>query len=70
MIDVLRSLFPGVELETSASIDQPVIRVPAANLVEVCRALHDRPEFGFILLADVTAVDWWPRRLSIRDSAR
>ena len=37
------------------------IRVPAANLVEICRALHDRPELGFVLLADITAVDWWPR---------
>ena len=62
MIDALRSLFPAVELEPGASIDQPTILVPAASLVEVCRALHDRPEFGFILLADLTAVDWWPRQ--------
>ena len=61
MIDALRSLFPAVALEPGESIDQPTIRVPAANLVEVCRALHDRPELGFILLADITAVDWWPR---------
>jgi len=61
MIDTLRSLFPAAELEPGASIDQPTILVPAARLVEVCRALHDRPEFGFILLADLTAVDWWPR---------
>jgi NADH-quinone oxidoreductase subunit C len=62
MIDALRSLFPAAELEPGASIDQPTILVPAASLVEVCRALHDRPEFGFILLADLTAVDWWPRQ--------
>jgi NADH-quinone oxidoreductase subunit C len=61
MIDVLRSLFPGVELEPGA-VDQLVIRVPAESLVEVCRVLRDHPEFGFILLADVTAVDWWPRQ--------
>ena len=61
MIDALRSLFPAVALEPGESIDQPTIRVPAASLVEVCRALRDRPELGFILLADVTAVDWWPR---------
>ena len=35
--------------------------MPAASLVEVCRALRDRPSLGFILLADITAVDWWPR---------
>jgi NADH-quinone oxidoreductase subunit C len=60
MIDALRALFPGVEPEPGA-VDQLVIRVPAASLVEVCRVLRDHPEFGFILLADVTAVDWWPR---------
>ena len=61
MIEALRSLFPAVALEPVESIDQPTIRVPAANLVEICRALHDRPELGFVLLADITAVDWWPR---------
>ena len=62
MIEALRSLFPAAELESGASIDQPTILVPAASLVEVCRALHDRAEFDFILLADLTAVDWWPRQ--------
>ena len=61
MIDVLRSLFPAVALEAVDSIDQPTIRVPATNLVEVCRALRDHHELGFLLLADVTAVDWWPQ---------
>ena len=62
MIDALRSLFPAAELEPGTSIDQPTIRVASASLVDVCRALRDRPEFGFILLADLTAVDWWPRQ--------
>ena len=62
MIELLRSLFPAIALEPGESIDQPTIRVPAARLVEVCRALRDRPELAFILLADVTAVDWWPRQ--------
>ena len=62
MIDRLRSLFPAVALEPGESSDQPTIRVPAASLVEVCRALRDQPDFGFILLADLTAVDRWPRQ--------
>jgi NADH-quinone oxidoreductase subunit C len=62
MIDVLRPLFPAVALEPGDSTDQPTVRVPAANLVEVCRGLRDRPELGFILLADLTAVDRWPRQ--------
>jgi NADH-quinone oxidoreductase subunit C len=62
MIELLRPLFPAVALEPGNSIDQPTIRVPVANIVEVCRALRDRAEFGFILLADISAVDWWPRQ--------
>jgi NADH-quinone oxidoreductase subunit C len=62
MIELLRSLFPAVALEPGESADQQqTIRVPAANLVEVCTALRDHRDLGFILLADVTAVDWWPR---------
>ena len=61
MIDELRTLFPAVALEPVNSADQPTIRVPAGSLVEVCRALRDRSEFGFILLADISAVDWWLR---------
>ena len=61
MIDLLRSLVPAAALEPGESADQQTIRVPAASLLEVCRALRERPELGFILLADLTAVDWWPR---------
>jgi len=62
MIDLLRSLFPAVALEPGASIDQPTIRVPPESLVEICRTLRDHAELGFLLLADVSAVDWWPRQ--------
>jgi len=61
MIELLRSMFPAVALEPGDSADQQTIRVPAASLVEVCQALRDRPELGFVLLADITAVDRWPR---------
>ena len=61
MIETLRALLPHVPLEQGNSSDQPTIRVPAAGLVELSRVLHDRPDLAFVLLADVTAVDWWPR---------
>ena len=61
MIETLRALMPDVPLEAGPSTDQPTIRVPAERLIEVAQALRDRPELGFVLLADVTAVDWWPR---------
>ena len=61
MIDALRALLPHVTLEPGQSADQPAVRVPVESLVEVAQTLRDRPELAFILLADVTAVDWWPR---------
>jgi NADH-quinone oxidoreductase subunit C len=61
MIDRLRSLFPAVALEPGAAADQPTVRIPADRLVDVCRALRDSSGFAFLSLADVTAVDWWPR---------
>jgi NADH-quinone oxidoreductase subunit C len=61
MIDTLRALLPDVALEPGPSTDQPSIRVPVNRLVDVAQALRDRPELAFVLLADVTAVDWWPK---------
>ena len=61
MIDTLRALLPQVEVQPGSSADQLSIGVPGDRLVEVAFALRDRPELAFVLLADVTAVDWWPR---------
>ena len=61
MIDTVRALLPHVGLEAADASDQPTIRVPVEHLTEVTRTLRDRPELGFLLLADVSAVDWWPR---------
>lgn len=61
MIDLLRSMLPQVALEPGRSRDQNTIGVPVESLLNVCRVLRDQPEFGFIFLADITAVDWWPK---------
>jgi NADH-quinone oxidoreductase subunit C len=61
MIDRLRARLPQIAIEAIEPSDQPSLRVPEAHLVEICRVLHDDPEFAFVLLADITAVDWWPR---------
>ena len=55
----LRALLPGVTLEPAAAPDQQTIGLPSHSIVEVCRVLRDAR--GFMLLADITAVDWWPR---------
>jgi len=40
--------------------DQPTLIVGREQLHEICRALRDLPALRIDLLADVTAVDWWP----------
>jgi NADH-quinone oxidoreductase subunit C len=59
LLDDLRSLLPGIPLEPAPAPDQQTIGVPSNSIVDVCRALRDRR--GFMFLADITAVDWWPR---------
>jgi NADH-quinone oxidoreductase subunit C len=61
IIEVLGEAVPGVDLSALESIDQPAVRVPRERLVEVCTALRDLPDLQFSFLADITAIDWWPR---------
>ncbi|MGH9311913.1 MAG: NADH-quinone oxidoreductase subunit C [Vicinamibacterales bacterium] len=61
LVDVIREAMPSARAEAGASSDQPTIFVAREALVEVCRALRDRPDLRFQFLADVTAVDWYPR---------
>ena len=37
--------------------DETEIRIAPGDLPDVCRTLHDEPQFGFVLLADVAGVD-------------
>jgi len=62
--DILASLtqaVPGVSFEHADAADQPVIVVPAESLVGTAQALRDVPELNFHFLAEMTAVDYWPR---------
>jgi NADH-quinone oxidoreductase subunit C len=53
---------PAGSFEVSASTDgHPLITVPAAHLVEVCRLLRDQPALRFVVCVDVTAADYFPR---------
>jgi NADH-quinone oxidoreductase subunit C len=56
----LTQVLPGVVYQTSDPTDQPVLVVPREAFVETCRALRDTPALNFSLLAEMTAVDWWP----------
>jgi NADH-quinone oxidoreductase subunit C len=60
IVRALKQVVPDAEIEEAPATDQPTLVVPAARNVEVCRALRDTPGLRFVLLSDVTAVDWWP----------
>ncbi len=53
-IAALKGKWPGVT--DRASLDQPALNVPAADLPGVLRFLKD--EQGFDMLADVAGIDW------------
>ncbi len=53
---------PDGTFTVSDSADgHPVITVPAAHLVDVCRVLRDQPALRFVVCVDVTAADYLPR---------
>src|SRR5215207_5617931 len=62
LVASLQEAVPTAQIESGPSRDLHVtVYVSAAELLPVARALRDRPEFGFDLLADVVAVDLWPQ---------
>jgi len=61
LIASLQDAVPGAQLESVPSVDlHPTIYAPAESVPAVARTLRDRPELAFTLLADLTAVDFWP----------
>jgi NADH-quinone oxidoreductase subunit C len=62
LIASLEQAVPGVQFEPAASVDlQSTLYVPGARVVEIARALRERPDLRFEFLAELTAVDFWPR---------
>lgn len=61
IIRILERTVPGAAFEAGAAMDQPTIYVPRDRLVETSRVLRDAPAFQFSCLADLTAVDDFPR---------
>ncbi|MPZ17110.1 MAG: NADH-quinone oxidoreductase subunit C [Luteitalea sp.] len=58
---VLRSTLPEVTFEEIPSVDQPCLAVPREAIVDVCRTLREHGALQFQVLAEMTAVDVWPR---------
>jgi NADH-quinone oxidoreductase subunit C len=62
LVASLQETVPGAQIEQVPSIDlQPTLYVPGDRVVALATALRDRPELRFDLLAELTAVDFWPR---------
>ena len=62
LIASLKEALPGAQIESVPSVDlQTTMYVSREDVPELARALRDRPELGFNLLAEITAVDFWPR---------
>jgi len=64
IIDVLTRALPGdpARFESVAARDgMPTIYVTPADLVATARLLRDDPDLRFVLLVDITAVDYLPR---------
>jgi NADH-quinone oxidoreductase subunit C len=62
LVTLLQEAVPGVVLEPVASVDlQTTIYVSRDDLPIVARVLLERPEVRCTLLAELTAIDFWPR---------
>jgi NADH-quinone oxidoreductase subunit C len=62
LLALLQQAAPGATIESAPSVDvHPTIYVSRDHVLEVSRALRDTPELRFAFLAELTAVDFWPR---------
>jgi NADH-quinone oxidoreductase subunit C len=57
----LNSALPGVPFEATDAIDQASLIVPADAFLATARVLRDTPALNFHFLAELTAVDSWPK---------
>jgi NADH-quinone oxidoreductase subunit C len=62
LIALLQDAVPGATLEPVASVDlHTTIYASRDQVGALARALRDLPALNFSLLAELTAVDYWPR---------
>ena len=62
LLAILQERVPGARLETAPSVDlHTTIIVPRDELPALARVLRDHRDLAFDFLADLTAVDFWPR---------
>jgi len=62
LVALLQEALPGVQLESAPTVDRhATLYIPVDDVPSVMRELRDRPELQFTFLAELTAVDFWPR---------
>jgi NADH-quinone oxidoreductase subunit C len=62
LVALLQEAVPGARFEGAVSVDvQTTVYIASDDVPAVARALRDRPGLRFGLLAELTAVDYWPR---------
>jgi NADH-quinone oxidoreductase subunit C len=62
LVALLQQAVPAATLEPAASVDlQTTIYASRDHVVDLARALRDTPELRFTFLAELTAIDVWPR---------
>lgn len=62
LVRLMQEALPGVHLESAPSRDlHTTVYIDREDVPAVMRALRDRPELRFSVLAELTAVDFWPR---------
>ena len=62
LVSLLKEAVPGAEIDTVPTVDlQTTFYVNRDRLQEVAVVLREHPELRFALLAELTAVDYYPR---------
>ena len=62
LVASLQNALPGAQIESAPSVDlQTTIYVSREDLPAMARTLKEGPGLAFNLLAEITAVDFWPR---------
>jgi NADH-quinone oxidoreductase subunit C len=60
ILSALQAALPGAGCETEPATDRPTLVVARDRLLDVARVLRDDPGLRFLVLTEVTAVDYWP----------
>jgi NADH-quinone oxidoreductase subunit C len=62
LVDILQRAVPAADVEPAPSVDlQTTLYVSRNAVPALARTLRDRADLAFAVLAELTAVDFWPR---------